>query len=278
VAPGDPWPYRCSIVIPTYNRVEVAEECLVSVGDHSADGTYEVVVVDNASSDGMPSLLDLLDGDVQVIRNPVNRGFAVASNQGAATARGEYLVFLNADIIAGPGWLDPLLRRLDGDSSIGAVGARLLYPDGRLQHGGVWLLETPYPGEPLRAVHRWYQGPGDRVEALQAGPVTAVTAAVMAVRRAAWEQVGGFDEGYWNGYEDVDLCLRLRAAGWTVCYEPASTLVHAESVSGPERFSAAAANIVRLQRWQPLVRPDGRIDRDGRVQLHRAASPRRNTR
>jgi GT2 family glycosyltransferase len=122
-------------------------------------------------------------------------------------------------------------------------------------------------------VHRWYQDAADRPEALLAGPVTAVTAAVMAVRRAAWDQVGGFDEGYWNGYEDVDLCLRLRAAGWSVFYEPASTLVHAESVSGPERFSAAAANIARLQRWRPLVRPDGRLDGAGRVHLRPPPRP-----
>ncbi len=241
--------YRVSIVIPLYNNVAYTEACLHALAATTPDGLYEVVLVDNGSTDATPALLDSIDGDVQIIRNERNLGFAVASNQGAAAARGRDIVFLNNDTVAQPGWLEPLIAAVDADETVGAVGSRLLYPDGTLQHAGVVTYE--HEGAfAIGASHDHHRCPATHPPAMRRQSIDVVTGACMLVRREALEQAGGFDEGYWNGNEDVDLCLTLRAAGWRVIYEPASLLIHHESVSGPERFRLVDQNVERLQqRW-----------------------------
>lgn len=242
------YPYRASLVIPLFNKVEYTAACLTSISEHTDPDLYEVVLVDNGSTDATGELLAALDGDVQVIRNEVNRGFAVASNQGAAAARGERIVFVNNDIVAHPGWLEPLLAVLDEEPRVAVVGARLLYPDGTLQHGGVVTFVDPAVEAPFSAVHFPHRTAPSTAATRQDADV--VTGAVMATRRGVFHRLGGFDEGYWNGNEDVDLCLRVRADGLRVVYQPASTLTHHESVSGPERFSRVDDNQRRLfERW-----------------------------
>ena len=194
---------------------------------------------------------------VVLIRNAENRGFAVACNQGAAAAEGEYLVFLNNDTEPQPGWLEPLVGTADAHSTVGAVGSQLLFPDGRLQHAGVWIVDNKVHGF-LEGQHRWHgEAPAARPEAAVACAVQAVTAAAMLVRASAFEAVGGFDEGYWNGNEDIDLCLKLGAAGWQIVYQPASVVVHLESASGPERWAKVTDNIRRFTaQWRGRVTPD----------------------
>ena len=245
-----------SVIIPLFNNVSLTEACLRAVIDATPDHLYDVVLVDNGSTDGTGALLDALDGDVTIIRNRKNLGFAAACNQGADVAKGEYLVFLNNDTEPQPGWLEPLVGTADAHPQAGAVGSKLLFPDGLLQHAGVIIVD-----DQVRAVlegrHRWYRMAADHPEANVAGAVQAVTAASMLVRAGAFAQVGGFDEGYWNGNEDVDLCLKLAAAGWSVLYQPASCVVHHESVSGPERWTKVNENVARLrQRWYGRVTPD----------------------
>lgn len=265
---------RASIVIPTFHQVAYTTACLVALAENTGDD-YEVIIVDNASSDGTEELLQRLDGDVVIIRNPVNRGFAVACNQGAAAAQADVVVFLNNDTEPGPGWLEPLLAVLDARPEVGAVGSRLLFPDGLVQHAGVVVVEDGRPGgEPLGAVHALYRRPADDPEVCLPRDVQVVTGACLAVRREVFHDVGGFDEGYWNGNEDVDLCFAIGAAGHTVAYEPASVLVHHESVSGPERFVRAAENVERLKRkWWGRVVPDVLSDEHG-VRPHPARASR----
>ncbi len=129
--------FDCSIIIPLFNRVDLTEQCLVKLAEVTAGATFEVILVDNASTDATPTLLTALGGDVQVIRNAENLGFAVACNQGARAARGRHLVFLNNDTVPMPGWLTPLLAELDADPSVAVVGSKLLYPDDTIQHAGV---------------------------------------------------------------------------------------------------------------------------------------------
>ncbi len=246
-------PFRVSIIIPTYNNAHLTLACLQSILAHTPAGSYEVVLVDNASQDDTGVLLDAIEGDdVQIIRNATNLGFARACNQGAAVARGRHLLFLNNDTEVRAGWLDPLVRRLDRDLLTGVVGARLLFPDGTLQHAGVEMVEERRPDGSviLYGIHRWYRQPGDFAPALVAEYVPAVTGACLAIRRRDFDAVGGWDEGYWNGNEDVELCLAVRATGRRIAYEPASVVVHHESVSGPERFSRVDDNVRRLtERW-----------------------------
>ena len=245
-----------SVIIPLFNNVALTRACLQALVAATPEHMYEVVLVDNASTDGTGDLLDELDGDVTIIRNPVNKGFATACNQGAAAARGEYYVFLNNDTEPLRGWLEPLTGTADGNPRVGAVGSKLLFPDGTLQHAGVIIVDNQVHGF-LEGRHRWYGEPADTEGADVAGVVKAVTAAAMLVRPAAFRQVGGFDASYWNGNEDIDMCLKMAAAGWGVVYQPASRVVHHESVSGPERWTKCVENMQLFRRrWYGRIEPD----------------------
>ncbi len=256
-----------SIVIPAFNRVDLTTQCLRALIANTTSHSYEVIIVDNASTDATPELCASLGGHATVIRNDENLGFARACNQGAAAAAADRIVFLNTDTEPLTNWLAPLVDILDGQSDVGAVGMKLLFPDRTVQHGGVVIIETPnYPT--LAAQHLPYQVPENDPLANQRRDVTVATAACLMVRRSAFNAIGGFDEGYWNGYEDVDLCLSLGAAGWRIVYEPASVLIHHESASGPERFRRTDDNIARLQeRWAGRVIPDF-VVKDGAPELN----------
>lgn len=257
---------RCSIIVPLFNKVDYTRRCIEALIEHTDDELYELVLIDNGCTDDTEALLQQLEGDVVIIRNEQNLGFACASNQGARAARGEHLLFLNNDTEAHAGWLPPLLDALD-DPGVGAVGARLLYPDGKVQHAGVHVVEDRRrPQVPFAPVHRLHRAAAEDPEVMQAGAMSALTGACLLVRRDAFFAAGAFDEAYWNGYEDVELCFRLREAGWELRYEPASCLTHHESVSGPERFSAEDRNVqLLLSRWTGRVPADVVIDGSGHV-------------
>jgi GT2 family glycosyltransferase len=248
---------RVSIVIPLFNKVELTAKCLESLAEHTPDGLYEVILVDNASTDATPQLLDCLEGNVKVVVNEKNLGFAAASNQGAELAGTPNLLFLNNDIEAKAGWLEAMLKVIDADPTVAAVGSRLLFPDGTLQHAGVAMLLCEGSEVPLRAFHAHYGQPADFAEANVPAEYQVLTGACLLVRRGVFGQVGGFDPYYWNGCEDVDLCLKIGEAGWTLVYQPASVLIHHESQSGAERYTRVAGNEQLLcSRWLGKVEPD----------------------
>lgn len=179
---------------------------------------------------------DRFEADVSVA-NQVNRGFAVACNQGATIATGSVVVFLNNDCICHPGWLEPLVAAVSAHGVI--AGAQLRYEDGRLQHAGVKV------GVSEGVVTAW-----NILTEQEAGPCDAVTGACMAVDRMQFYALRGFDEGFVNGYEDVDICLRYRAGGGMCWYVPESVVTHLESQSGPARWANVHANVNRLhERW-----------------------------
>jgi GT2 family glycosyltransferase len=254
---------RVSIIVPLFNRVDLTARCLESISEHSEPGLYEVVLVDNGSTDGTAELLRCLEGNVKVVVNERNLGFATACNQGAEMAATDNLLFLNNDVEAKPGWLAPLLALFDADPGVAAVGSRLLFPNGTIQHAGVALLHDPAAPVPLRAFHMHYGQAADFPDANTRSEVQVLTAACLLVRRGVFESVGGFDTHYWNGCEDVDLCLKIGAKGWTLVYEPRSCLVHHESQSGAERYTRVAGNEQLLcARWLGKVDPDV-IETDG---------------
>ena len=260
---------RCSIIMPLFNNVTYTAEALVTLAEHTEYSDYELILVDNGSSDATGELLAFVQGDVTIIHNSVNLGFAKASNQGAAVARSDYLLFLNNDTELRQGWLPPLLRVLDDEPDVGAVGARLLFPDGTIQHAGMIVAEDLRQGIALNPVHVFVGRPSDHPQANVRSFGQVVTGACILVRRSAFEAAGGFDEGYWNGFEDVDLCFKLGRSGWKVVYEPESCLVHHQSVSGPERFVKEDENRLRLQeRWVGQIVPDVLITASGHVELH----------
>ena len=237
--------FDCSIVIPVFNRAELTEQCLVALARVTQGTSFEVILVDNGSTDGTADLLAKLGGDVQLIRNEENRGFAAACNQGAGAARGRYVVFLNNDTVPLAGWLAPLVAELDADPGIAVVGSKLLFADGTVQHAGVvFSRELPLP------FHAFYRAAATLPAVNRRRELRCVTGACMAVRRSVFDALGGFDEGYRNGYEDVDFCLRVVEAGHRIVYQPASTLYHLESQTEGRKVHDQANGRRLMERWQ----------------------------
>lgn len=216
---------RVSIVIPTFNRVDLTAQCLDVL--HQTAPEAEVIVVDNGSSDDTPELLatEQRAGRILAILNDENRFFGPACNQGACLGERELVLILNNDTIPAAGWLEAMVDCLDRDPAVGAVGARLLYPDGRVQHAGIDFQE---PGVPFH-VHRFAAGDDPLVLVDRDHP--AVTGACLLVPRDLFFEVGAFDEDYVMYVEDVDLCLRIWAAGRRVRYCAGSVVEHLESAS-----------------------------------------------
>lgn len=213
------------MIIPAWNGRGYLPACLDALLVQEGP-SFEIVVVDNASADGTADLVEQDYPQVRLIRNPHNLGFAGACNVGARAATGELLVFVNQDVVPRPGWLAALLSPLQRPT-VGAVGCKLLFPDGRtIQHAGGVL---PYPlALAAHLGHRELdqgQWDGER-------EVDFVTGAALATTRSHWEETGGFDEGFFPGYfEDSDLCVRLRGAGYGILYLSDATAIHHESTS-----------------------------------------------
>ncbi len=262
-------PTQVSIIIPAFNNLALTRQCLDAVNRNTPVGSFELVIVDNASTDGTVEFLREKEkaGELRLIRNPKNLGFAKACNQGAQIARGNHLLFLNNDTSVQPGWLEPLLHILEADPQVAAAGSKLLFPGGAIQHAGVALAEDK-GRDPLLGFHLFANEKADFAMANERRVYQAVTAACVLVRKSIFDQVGGFDEGYWNGYEDIDLCLQFQERGCLTVYEPASVVVHHESQSGPERVARLEENVRRLhQKWLGKVTPDVVIEPDGKMNL-----------
>ena len=229
---------RLSVVVITWNEREELARCLALLAAHPAEGGQEVIVVDNASTDGTDAVLAAHPG-VRVIRNAENRGVTVARNQGLAAARGRYVAMLDSDAYVGPGALELLCAHLDENPDVGMVGPELRYEDGSLQMScrrvpsPLAVVANRLPGVPRlhggRARRRYLMldEPHDRTR-----EVEYLLGATMVFARAAADRIGRFDErfgfstpgGY--GFDDADWAVRMRRAGWRVVYLPAAKVVH----------------------------------------------------
>jgi GT2 family glycosyltransferase len=216
---------EASIIIPVYNHVGHTLACLRALAAHPPAATCEILVVDDGSIDATPDVLPQISG-LSYHRRAANGGFIAACNDGAARARGRTLVFLNNDTVPQPGWLDALLETFATQPGVGVAGAQLLYPDGSLQEAGGLVLADG---------RCWNYGrfePADDPRFAYVRDVDYVSGAALAIPRALFEQVGGFDTRYAPAYyEDVDLGFAVREAGRRVVYQPASRVVHDEGTS-----------------------------------------------
>jgi GT2 family glycosyltransferase len=238
-----------SIVIPVYNHFQDTVVCLESIARWTSGPGFEVIVVDDGSTDKTPELLDRVKGLV-TIRNDRNLGFIGSCNRGAAAARGDYLVFLNNDTVVSPGWLEALANTFQEMPGTGLVGAKLVYPDGRLQEAGglIW-----------RDASGWNYGKYDDPDHPRynfAREVDYCSGACVMVPRALFVQCGGFDPHYAPAYyEDVDLAFKIRHAGHKVVYQPLASIAHHEGLtsgrsttSGPKSHQPLNQSKL-LHRW-----------------------------
>ncbi|MBV8195144.1 MAG: glycosyltransferase [Candidatus Dormibacteraeota bacterium] len=211
-----------SIVIPVFNHWDTTVRCLQSLARFPPSSPFEIVVVDDASTDETQERIARVAG-VRVTRNERNVGFLESVNAGVAAARGEYVVLLNNDTQVEEAWWEPLLDALQSSPDVAAVGSRLDYPDGSLQEAGgiIWNdgtgLNYGRYDDPLRAEYGFRRD------------VDYCSAAALTIRRSVWNEIGGFDLRFAPGYyEDTDFCFEARRRGYRILYEPRSIVTHDE--------------------------------------------------
>ena len=214
-----------SIVIPVYNQIHYTYACLVSILEHTTDVSYEVIIADDVSTDATSHLSDYVEGLV-ICRNTTNQGFLRNCNNAARSARGKYVMFLNNDTKVTEGWLSSLVNLIESDRTIGMVGSKLVYPDGRLQEAGGII---------------WSDGSGwnygrlddpDKPEYNYVKDVDYISGAAILLSNELWKQIGGFDTRFAPAYcEDSDLAFEVRKAGYRVVYQPLSKVIHFEGIS-----------------------------------------------
>jgi len=223
-----------SVIIPVFvsalrpETLTVTLECLASLQQYTAEIEYEVILVDDASTHEAGELLSRVE-NLRYLRNDANAGFVRSCNRGADAARGQYLVFLNNDAQVTPGWLPPLLEAFSRFPNVGAVGPKMLYPNGRLQEAGVAVnadlsvTMVGVGGDPTLARYNYLRD------------VHYCSGACLMVERQKFAEVGGFSTYLSPAYyEDLDLALRLRREGLRMLYNPDSTVIHHLSLTNPD--------------------------------------------
>ncbi|MCL5267267.1 MAG: glycosyltransferase [Bacteroidetes bacterium] len=218
-----------SIILLVYNKLGFSKRCIESILATVNYSNYEIVVTDNASTDGtyeyMSELANRLE-KVRYVRNDSNLGFVGGCNTGVANARGEYVILLNNDTIVNKGWLESLVEFAMKTPDCGAVGSKLIYPDGRLQEAGGIIFSDG---------NGWNYGRGmspydPKYNFVR--EVDYISGASLMVRKDLWDEIGGLDDRFSPAYfEDSDLCFEVRKHGYKVYYEPKSSIIHFEGTT-----------------------------------------------
>ena len=221
-----------SVIIPTRNGVDLLRRCITSVLKKTTYYNYEIIIVDNGSdqSETLNYLTSLgCQSNIRVLRDDRPFNFSALNNAASRLAQGNLLALLNNDIeVISPDWLSEMVSHaLQPD--VGAVGARLLYPDGTLQHGGVILGINGVSGHAHKRLPRNLSGYFHRAKLTQS--VSAVTAACLVIRKEVYDKVGGFNEALQVALNDIDFCLRVREAGYRNVWTPYAELYHHESAT-----------------------------------------------
>ena len=250
-----------SVIVVSWNTRDLLRSCLRSIRDTVGELDYEVIVVDNASSDGSPEMVSREFPEAQLIVNSRNVGFAGGNNQAIVVSRGDYVLLLNSDAVLLPDAAASLVGYLERHPASAAAGAQLLNPDGSFQwsyadypsFGGEMLLATKLAGL-VRPAYPSYPESESQIERT----ADWVSGACMLVRRSVIEQVGLLDDGYFMYTEETDWCYRMRQAGWSVGYVPKAKVLHwgGQSASAaPERKRSQ----VYLSKWRFFQKHHGRL-------------------
>jgi len=262
---------QLSIITALYNCLPLTQAMVASL--QASLGwwiSYEVILVDDGSTDGTREWLATLKKPFRVILNEGNMGYAKSNNRGAAAAEGEVLAFLNNDLVLGGGWLGPMLSALNSmGGRAGIVGNVQVNPStGEVDHAGIVINLKGKPDHVRKAPSLF-----SRVFR-PVRPVAAATGACLLIRAETWRKLGGFDEGYLNGCEDVDLCLRARAAGLGTVVALRSRILHHVS-SSPGRNLRHEENARRLfLKWRSELAILASRKVTGRMFLRYLAEPR----
>ena len=269
-----------SIIIPSYNGISLTENCLRALAESlPRDFRGEIIVVDDCSTDDTQARLEAwkdTEPRLKVLRNPENCGFLVTCNNGASAASGEVVILLNNDTLPQRGWLEPLLRLLRDKPDAGAVGGKLVYPDGRLQEaGGVVFADGSAAN-----FGKWEYALDDPLFNY-VREVDYVTGALIATRRELFNALGQLDTRYRPiYYEETDYCFRLREQGYKVYYQPESVVIHLEGVTcGTDPKSGLKRNQLVNQakfkeRWrEALLRQPQPPERFNMTTWHELAAP-----
>jgi len=242
-----------SIIIVNYNTKELLLDCLGSIKKNTKKISYEIILVDNASTDGSIEILRRLKSpDVKIVLNRQNLGFSKANNQGIKIAKGRYVLLLNSDTKVQDGILDEMIEYMDESPKTGVAGCALKNQDGSLQATGgyfptlfrvaSWMLfldDIPLldklikPFHPMHEKSFFYKGEGFFTKASERDWVTG---AFFLVKKEVFEQVGLLDEDYFMYTEEVDFCFRAKEKGWQVWYLPKWAIVHLGGASSASEF------------------------------------------
>jgi hypothetical protein len=218
-----------SIVIVSWNTRKLLEECLASIQSNPPVGEYEVWVVDNASTDGTSSSIQQNYPQVKLINNTNNIGFANANNLAISQCTNRFILVLNPDTVIKPDALPTLIRYLDEHPRSGAVGPRVLNPDGTLQtscYPAPTLARQLWKLLHLDSLHAFGEYDQTRWDQKRDRHVDVIQGACLLLRKEALDQVGLFDEDYFMYTEEVDLCYRLKKAGWELTWVPHAEVIH----------------------------------------------------
>jgi len=237
---------KVSFIIPVYGHLELTQTCVQSLRDTVSNVDYELIIVDDGS-DGTckAGLDDLKDARTRIVKNDKNRGYAYSNNAGAAVAKGEILFLLNNDLTLLKGWFAPMLKAFEKRTNVGAVGnVQLDSRNGNIDHSGYYVdwntkllhkRETNHFGLFKKSYSRFH----------------LITGACFAIKRKTFQDIGGFDEGFLNGCEDIDLCLKLGQKKLKILVANKSIIKHAVSSTRSDRNLAQEQNARRLQKlWK----------------------------
>jgi GT2 family glycosyltransferase/glycosyltransferase involved in cell wall biosynthesis len=255
-----------SIVIPVHNNVRVTRNCLCSLLLAPNRASFEVIVVDDGSTDETEELPELIKG-VRFLRHKESRGFVHSCNDGGRLARGSYVLFLNNDTEVSSGWIDELLYAFDHFAGVGMAGAKLVYPNGKLQEAGgiVWNNGDPW--------NYGRNGNASDPRFNYTRQVDYISGACIMLPKSLWDDLGGFDERFAPAYfEDADLAFRVRDRGFKTVYTPFSQVVHFEGLSSGKTI--ASGGMKRFQevnrpkfkaRWSRAFRNNGTVGREADI-------------
>ncbi len=265
-----------TVIIPVFDQFAYTYRCVQSLITHGARASFDVILVDDGSTDETLFASLVMFGDIRIVRNTRNQGFLKSVNIAAQLARGRFLFLLNNDTEVQDGWLDELVQTFERDPTVGIAGSKLLYPNGLLQEAGgiVWRDGS--------AMNWGRQGDPDEPQYCFMRDVDYVSGAALMIERSVFEAVGGLSEEFAPAYyEDTDLCFKVRASGRRVVLQPQSRVVHHEGVtsgtdvggSGIKRFQRINHRTFALK-WLAVLQDHGFGDTDLAAESERGVTKR----